>query len=130
VWTASRHSTPEETGVTVIEGGEDNELGPILAAIADEVQDTAAAASAAVGAEYAAKVAHARRHLPWHQVAGAVRAFDQERKASLEHIKRNAATSLAGRQRAAIELHRGSRQAARRARRPRTRTMNSSFPTL
>lgn len=87
-------------------GSEDIELGKILSAIAEEVHRLASLARCAIMAEYAGKIAHAYKFLPRHQVAGAVRAVKEARKATLALIKRNATAELVGRRQAAIRAYR------------------------
>jgi hypothetical protein len=87
----------------------DTDLGPLLAAIADDVHRCAAAACAGIIADFAARVAYARKHLPRHQLAAALGALAQERKAALALVKRNAALELAARKKAVIEARRPKR---------------------
>jgi hypothetical protein len=85
--------------------GEDNELGRILSAIAEDVHRVTAAACAGVTAEFAGRMRHARKSLPRGQVPGALQSLQQARDAALAIIKQNAATELAGRQQTAVKLH-------------------------
>jgi hypothetical protein len=94
--------------------GSDEGLGALLGAIADEVQRFASAVHDGINADFAARVAHARKHLPRHQLAAALAAFAEARNAALASAKQNAAMELQGRKWAAI-LARG---------RPRRRTRN------
>jgi hypothetical protein len=96
----------------------DTDLGAILGAIDDEVQEIAAGARAGIMAEFAGRVAYARKHLPRHQVAAAVAAFKQARKAALALVKRNAAQERAGRKKAATMARRRPR-VAKGGRKPR-----------
>jgi hypothetical protein len=82
------------------------DLPAILAAIADDIEHAANAASAAVMAEYAAKVAYARKHFPRALLAGDIRAFKEARDAALAVIKQNAKAARAARREAAIIRHR------------------------
>jgi hypothetical protein len=94
-------------------------LSALLAAIDDEVSQHAAAACDGVMADFAARVAHARRHLSPHLLAATLAAIKEQRKAALALIKRNAATERAGRKKAAIMAAAGRRRATpeRRGRR-------------
>lgn len=94
----------------------DSELGAILGAIDDEIQGSAAAECASIMAEFAAHVAHARKHLPRHQVAAAVGALKQARKAALTIVKRNAAQERTGRKKQIVMERR--RRAGKGGRRP------------
>jgi hypothetical protein len=84
----------------------DAELGPLLGAIADDVHATAAAARDGVLADFAARVAYARRFLTGPQLAATLGAIAQARKAALAAVKRNAALELSGRKKAAIASRR------------------------
>jgi hypothetical protein len=85
-------------------GEEDTELGAMLGAIAEEVHQIAAAVQAGIMADFAARVVYARRHLPKHQIAGALAAIKQMRAAALAVAKQNAKTELAGRKKAAVAV--------------------------
>jgi hypothetical protein len=87
----------------------DADLGAVLAAIDDDVQDSAAGARAGIMAEFAGRIAYARKHLPRHQIAAAVAAFKEARKAALALVKRNAAEQRAGRKQAATMARRRPR---------------------
>jgi hypothetical protein len=87
----------------------DTELGALLDAIAEDVQHTAAAVRDGIIADFAARVAHARRYLPRHQLAGALRGFAQARKAALTLARRNARMELQARKKATILMHQLSR---------------------
>jgi hypothetical protein len=110
---------PSESGdiadTAQTQGGEapasDTELGAVLAAIDDDVQNSAAGARAGIMAEFAGRIAYARKHLPRHQIAAAVAAFKEARKAALALVKRNAAEQRAGRKKAATMARRRSRVA-------------------
>jgi hypothetical protein len=82
------------------EGGDD--LSAFLAAISDEVHRHSAAARDGVITDFAARMAHARKHLSPHLLAAALAAFKEQRKAALATVRRNAASELAGRKKAAI----------------------------
>jgi hypothetical protein len=88
----------------------DSELGALLAAIAEDVQESAAGARDGIMADFGARIAYAQKHLPRHLRAAAVGALKEARKAALALVSRNAAQELAGRKKAAI---------ASRGRRPR-----------
>jgi hypothetical protein len=77
-------------------------LSALLGAIADEVHQHAAAARDGVLSDFAARVAHAHKHLSPHLLVAALAAFKEQRKAALAIISRNAASELAGRKKAAI----------------------------
>jgi hypothetical protein len=87
----------------------DTELGALLDAIAEDVQHTAAAVRAGIMADFAARVAHARRHLPRQQLAAALRGFAEARKAALALARRNARMELQARKKAAILMRQQSR---------------------
>ena len=96
----------------------DSELGAILGAIDDEVEGIAAAARTGIMAEFAGRIASARKHLPRSQIAAAVAALKAARKAALALVKRHAAQERAGRKKAAT-AGRGRRPRAAGARRTR-----------
>jgi hypothetical protein len=100
----------------------DTDLGAILGAIDDEVQGSATGARAGIIAEFAARVAHARKYLPRHQVAAAVATLKQARKAALALVKRNAAQERAGRKKAATMARRRPR-VAKGGRKPRSHAL-------
>lgn len=85
---------------------EEAELGIILAGIADDVRRHAVAACDAVTADFAARVAHARRHLSRDLLPATLSALYLQRRAALAAVKRNAAIELAGRKKAAIAARR------------------------
>jgi hypothetical protein len=89
--------------------GSDSELGAVLDAIDHDVQVSEAAACAGIMAEFAGRIAYARKHLPRDQVAAAIAAIVQARKAALATVKRNAAERRAGRKKAAAMARRRSR---------------------
>jgi hypothetical protein len=78
-------------------------LGALLAAIDDEVGRHTTAARDGVTADFAARVAHARKHLSPHLLAATLATIKEQRKAALAQIGRNAANELAGRKKAAVE---------------------------
>ena len=86
-------------------GGENSELGQILSAIAEEVNRHCAAVCAGINADFAGRAAHARRTLPRGQIAAALQAFKQARKAALELARQAARIELQGRKEAAIALY-------------------------
>lgn len=96
----------------------DTDLGAILGAIDDEVEGIATAARGGVMAEFAGRIAYARKHLPRSQIAAAVAALKAARKAALALVKRNAAQERAGRKKAA-SAGRGRRPRAAGGRRTR-----------
>jgi hypothetical protein len=102
----------DEAGVVASEGdaGGDDELAQILDAIGAEVGGKAAGARAAVIAEYAGKIAHARKSLPRREADGTVRALMEVRAAALAHIAREASREIALRREAAIRAHRKERR--------------------
>jgi len=85
---------------------DDSEFGQVLGAIADEVHRHCAAVCAGITAEFAARCAHARRTLPRNQLAGALQAFSEARKAAFAHARREASLALQARKQAATILHR------------------------
>ena len=99
----------EPAGVGGIGGAntdaEESELGNLLAAIAEEVNRFAGAASVAVIVEFAARMKHARASLPRGQIPGALQALKDARKAALAIIKQNSAAELAARREAAMRMH-------------------------
>jgi hypothetical protein len=91
----------------------DAELGSLLDAIAADVHKTASAARDAVMTEFTARAAHARKHLPRSQLAAALKAIDEARKAALALIKRNQTAELSARRAAALAARRRSRIVAK-----------------
>jgi hypothetical protein len=87
----------------------DPTLGLLLDAIADDVHRIASAARDGIIAEFAARVAHARKYLPRNQVSATLRGLAEARKAALALVKRNAAAELAGRKKAALAARRRAR---------------------
>jgi hypothetical protein len=87
----------------------DPTLGLLLDAIADEVHKIASAARDGIVAEFAARVAHARKCLPRNQLSATLRGLAEARKAALALVKRNAAAELAGRKKAALAARRRAR---------------------
>jgi hypothetical protein len=118
-WTASEARTRGEFRAQILwmpararssdDAGDDTELAGVLAAIADDVGRISSGARAAIVVEYAGRIAHARKHLPRYQVAGAVRSINDARAAALALIKRAASADLAARRAAAIRAHRKPR---------------------
>jgi hypothetical protein len=98
--------------------GSDSELGAVLDAIDHDVQVSEAAACAGIMAEFAGRIAYARKHLPRDQVAAAIAAIVQARKAALATVKRNAADRRAGRKKAAAMARRPVRHFSRHSKRP------------
>jgi hypothetical protein len=84
----------------------DEMLGLLLSAIDDDVHRFASAARHGINADFAARVAYARKHLPRHQLAAALRGFAEARKAALALVRRNAELELASRKKAAIAARR------------------------
>jgi hypothetical protein len=84
----------------------DGELGLLLGAIAEDVHQITAAVRAGILADFAARAAHARRHLPRHQIADALAAIKQARAAALAVAGQNAKAELQGRKKAAIATRR------------------------
>jgi hypothetical protein len=87
-----------------------DELGALMAAIAAEVYGHAAAAREGVMADFAARVAHARKHQSKSVLAATLGAIKEQRKAALALISRNAALELAARRNAVVEMFRGKGQ--------------------
>ena len=79
-----------------------NELGALLEALAEEVHQHATAARDGVLMEFAARIAHARKHLSPQLFAATLGAIKEQRKAALALISRTAALELAARRKAAI----------------------------
>jgi hypothetical protein len=96
----------------------DEMLGLLLSAIDDDVHRFASAARDAINADFAARVAYARKHLPRHQLAAALRGFAEARKAAFALVSRNAALELAARKKAALAARRRTRQPATTKRYP------------
>jgi hypothetical protein len=112
-WLARGTSTDAgEAGAGAAEGdaGGDDGLAEILDAIGAEVQGKAAGARAAVIAEYAGKIAYARKSLPRREAEGAVRALMEARAAALAHIAREASREIALRREAATRAYRKERR--------------------
>lgn len=121
-WVASAYP-PDPSGRAIIighsdagigAGGEDPSdgsggLGALLGAIADEVRSHAAAAREGVVADFAGRVAHARKHLSPQLLAATLAAIREQRKAALALIGRNMALELSGRQKAAVAAFGGNR---------------------
>jgi hypothetical protein len=108
-------------GTGIDAGGEDprdgsDGLGALLAVIADEVSGHATAAREGVMTDFAARAAHARKHLSPHLLASTLAAIREQRKAALALISRNMALELAGRQKAAVAAFGGNRPRRRRDR--------------
>jgi len=125
-----RVSTPTAPAITGLENfaatdsfSLDTDLGALLGAIAEDVHQIAAAVSAGIMADFATRVAYARRHLPRHQLGGALHALAEARKAALAVARRNAAMELKARKKAALIARRRSPQ------RPNRNGRGSSKPT-
>jgi hypothetical protein len=103
-WKENFAETPDSQNAG--DTGSDTELGPLLGAIADDVHAIAGAAREGVLADFAARVAHARRHQSGPQLLATLAALAQARKAALAVVKQNAALELAGRKKAALTAHR------------------------
>ncbi len=86
--------------------GPDTELGPLLGAIADDVHGCAAAARSGIMADFAARVAYARKHLSGPALAAVLATLKQARQTALTFVKRSAALELAGRKKAVIAARR------------------------
>jgi len=94
----------------------DDGLAACLSSIADEVYRHATAARDGVLADFAARVAHARKHLSPHLLAATLAAIKEQRKAALTLISRNAASELAARKKAASETFGNKRSPERKQR--------------
>lgn len=79
------------------------ELGVLLDAIAEEVHRHASAARDGVLADFAARAAYARKHLPRSLLAATLAAIKQQRKAAMALISRNASLEIAARRQGAID---------------------------
>lgn len=110
--TADTESAPPDAG--------DDELARLLAAIADEVRSWAAGARTSIAAEFSGRISHAQRHLPKHEVLGAVRALKEACQAALAAITRIAQAELLARREAVIRARRRPRNATRRSPRPKS----------
>jgi hypothetical protein len=91
-------------------GAQDTELGAILGGIAEEVHQIAVAVRAGIMADFAARAAHARKHLPRHLIAGALAAIRQARGAALAVARQNTKAELQGRKKAAVATRRRPRR--------------------
>lgn len=60
-------------------------------------------------ADFAARAAHARKHLSPQLLAATLGAIKEQRKAALALVNRNAALELAGRRKAAVAAFGGNR---------------------
>jgi hypothetical protein len=103
----SRIPEPERPAAGIDAGSEDplesgDELGALLASIADDVHHRATAARNGVLADFAGRAMHARRHLSRHLIAATLAAIKEARKAALALIAQNARLELSGRKEAAI----------------------------
>ena len=103
------------------------ELATYLGSIADEVYRHATAARDGVMADFAARVAHARKHLSPHLLAATLAAIKEQRKAALTLISRNAASELAARKKAASETF-GNKKSPDRKQRFRPHGANPTRP--
>jgi hypothetical protein len=113
-WAASRHPAAEalahigeRPSAGIDAQGEDPRAGSdaltgLLDYMNDEVHRHAAVARDAVSADFAARVAHARKHLSPSLLAATLAALKAQRRAALAQISRNAAAELAGRKKIAI----------------------------
>jgi hypothetical protein len=95
------------TGYSEDPAGASDDLAALLDAIADDVQRHASAARDGVLADFAARAAHARKHLSRNLLTATLAAIRQQRKAALALIGRNAALERAGRREAAIAARGG-----------------------
>lgn len=77
-------------------------LGALLGVIAEDVHRTASAVRDAIRADFAARIAYARRHLPRSLLAAALHGLAHARSAALALVNQNAALELAARKKAAI----------------------------
>lgn len=84
------------------ETGSDAALGAVLNAIDRDVNARSEASRIGIVAEFAARIAYARKYLPRNQVSAAVAAIVQVRKAALAILKQTAAQERAGRKKAAM----------------------------
>jgi len=98
----------------------DDGLAACLGSIADEVYRHATAARDGVMADFAARVAHARKHLSPHLLAATLAAIKEQRKAALTLINRNAASELAARKKTASETF-GNKRSPGRSQRSKPR---------
>lgn len=91
----------------------DNELGLLLDAIAADVHKTASAARDGIIADFAARVAYARRSLPQPQLAAALSGIAESRRAALALIKKSEAAELFARRAAVLADRRRTRVIAK-----------------
>jgi len=115
---ASGAYSEADTGSLPADAGDD-ELSRLLAAIADEVGAWAAGARASVAAEFSGRILHAQKHLPKHEVLGAVRALKEACQAALAAIARIAQAELIARREAAIRAYQRPPRATRPPSRPK-----------
>jgi hypothetical protein len=92
------------------------DLAALLEAITDDVQGRAAAARAAIRAEFAGRIRHVRKHVSGFARAAAISALGEARKAALSLVNQNAALELAARRQAAIKASTGKARSAKGAR--------------
>jgi hypothetical protein len=130
ITTPHPHSTPVDKFAPFRPGAHDGQgtdqsesdptLGLILEAIADDVHRIAAAAREGIIAEFAARIAHARKHFPRNQLSATLRGLAEARKAALALVKKNATSEIAGRKKAALAARRrpGLTMGARRSSEP------------
>jgi hypothetical protein len=94
-------------------GEAEDPLDGELTAIADEVHRHAAAARAGAVADFAAQVAHARKHFRPPLLAAVLAAIKQQREAVLALINRNAAAELTARRKMVKMKFRSRRRRSR-----------------
>ena len=82
----------------------DDALGGLLMSIAEDVERQAGAVADAIRHEFAIKMDDARRHMPRHQVASALRGLADARSAALTAAASKAAAEMHGRQQAALAV--------------------------
>lgn len=94
-------TTAAESSADVGSDGTADELSGLMEAIAREVQGHAAVVCAGIAADFATKISQARKSLPRDQVAAAVIALKQAKKAAVRFVRESAALEITGRQKQA-----------------------------
>jgi hypothetical protein len=89
---------------------ENLELIEALAAISEDVWRHCAAVCAGIDADFAGRIAHARKTLPRSQVTAAVHSLAQARKTALQAARQMAKAELFARREAAIVRYRRPRR--------------------
>jgi hypothetical protein len=109
-----RQEIADDYNTEPIAADDDSELSKIIATITEDVERWAAGARQGVSVKYAGQIDFARKHLPRHLVAGAIRAIIDNRSVELAFITERAAAERAQRIEIAVRHFRGKSQAAKR----------------